>query len=97
MYDNQGWTHPPGSNLVAWVKNYRTSAIVYVQGGDDPEAYASEHFRRLITNAVNWVMSDEAKAWAAARPGSAERLAPAAAEDLHASFKRVREGFPQGS
>lgn len=64
MFDNEGWTHPDGSNLVGWVKRYRNSPIVYLQGGDDPEAYASPEYRQLIVNAVNWVKSTEAKAWA---------------------------------
>ena len=64
MFDNEGWEHPPGSNLVGWAKRYRNSPIVYLQGGDDPEAYASAEYRQLIVNAVRWVCSDSARAWA---------------------------------
>lgn len=55
MFDNDGWEHAPGSNLIGWSKRYAASPIVYLQCGDDPVAYASEHFQLLIRNAINWV------------------------------------------
>ena len=64
MNSREGWQHPPGSKLVGWVKHYRNSPIVYLQGGDDPTAYANEHYQRLLHNAVRWVSSDEALDWA---------------------------------
>ena len=67
MYSREGWRHPPGSNLVGWLKHYRNSPIVYIQGGDDAEAYANEHFRALVHNAVRWVASAEAHRWARER------------------------------
>ena len=60
MYSREGWQHPPGSSLVGWVKHYRNSPIVYIQGGDDPEAYANPQFQRLLHNAVRWVASEDA-------------------------------------
>ncbi len=68
MFDRAGWEHPDASNLVGWVKRYRNSPIVYLQGGDDPEAYANEHYRQLLQNAVHWVASPEALAWARSEP-----------------------------
>lgn len=67
MYSREGWNHPPGSNLVGWVKHYRNSPIVYLQGGDDPVAYASEEYQRLLHNAIHWVASEEAHLWARQR------------------------------
>lgn len=67
MYSREGWQHPPGCSLVGWVKHYRNSPIVYLQGGDDAEAYANPHFRSLLHNAIRWVASDAAHAWARAR------------------------------
>ncbi|MEM0955213.1 MAG: ThuA domain-containing protein [Pseudomonadota bacterium] len=67
MHSREGWTHPPGSSLVAWVKHYRNSPLVYIQGGDDAEAYGDAHFQRLISNAVRWVSSEGAHAWARQR------------------------------
>lgn len=64
MYSREGWHHPPGSSLVAWAKTHGRSPIVYIQGGDDPEAYANPQFQRLLHNAVRWVASEEAHAWA---------------------------------
>ena len=67
MYDNEGWHHPDGSNLVGWVKSYRNSPVAYLQGGDDGAAYANPHFRDLLENAIYWVASDEARDWALQR------------------------------
>lgn len=67
LYSNDGWEHPPGSPLVGWVKHYRNSPIVYLQMGDDLDVYANPHFRQLLSNAVHWVASDEAKRWARSR------------------------------
>lgn len=55
MFDNEGWEHPPGSNLIGWCREQGRSRIVYLQCGDGPQAYANPHFRRLIGNAVAWV------------------------------------------
>lgn len=55
MFSNDGWQHPPGSNLVGWTRNYGASRIVYLQCGDDPVAYANPHLRQLIRNAIFWV------------------------------------------
>ena len=72
LYSREGWQHPPSSNLVAWSKHYRNSPIVYIQGGDDAEAYGNEHYRTLIHNAVRWVASDAAHQWARERRSRAQ-------------------------
>jgi type 1 glutamine amidotransferase len=64
MHSREGWSHTEGSNLVGWVKHRGNSPIVYLQGGDDANAMANEHFQKLVHNAVNWVASEEAKSWA---------------------------------
>ncbi len=64
MFSNEGWSHAPGSNLVAWAKRYRNSPIVYIACGDDPKAYENPGFRRLVENAIRWVASPEALGWA---------------------------------
>ena len=63
MNDNEGWSHDDASNIVGWVKRYLRSPIAYLQGGDDPEAYANENFRKMIENAIHWAASKEALAW----------------------------------
>lgn len=50
----EGWSHPPGSNLVGWVRPHPASRIVYLQPGDGPEAYANPHYRTLLGNAIGW-------------------------------------------
>lgn len=67
MNSNADWPHPEGSSLVGWVKSYRNSPIVYLQLGDGPDVYANANFRRLLGNAIDWVSSEEAKAWAKSR------------------------------
>jgi type 1 glutamine amidotransferase len=55
MFDNEGWEHPPGSNLIGWTRTVGPTRIVYLQCGDDPVAYANPHFQTLLANAIRWV------------------------------------------
>lgn len=64
MFSNEGWDHPEGSNLIGWVKPARNSPLVYLQPGDDEVTYRNPHYRRLVENALRWVVTPEAKAWA---------------------------------
>jgi uncharacterized protein len=66
MFSNEGWSHDEGSNLVGWCKRARKAPLVYLQPGDGPATYADANYRRLIANAIRWVASPDAKAWAAA-------------------------------
>lgn len=52
---NDGWKHPKGSQVVAWVREHPRSRIVYFQFGDSPTAFANPAFRRLLANALHWV------------------------------------------
>lgn len=73
MFDNEGWQHAPGSNLVGWLKHYGQSPLVYLQGGDDPQAYNDKNYRRLLANAIHWVSSPAAHAWAQKQKAAASR------------------------
>jgi type 1 glutamine amidotransferase len=64
MFSREGWQHPPGHNMVGWVKSYGNSPIVYLQCGDSKAAYDNPAFQTLLRNAINWVSSDKALAWA---------------------------------
>ncbi|HVN02402.1 MAG TPA: ThuA domain-containing protein [Caulobacteraceae bacterium] len=64
MYSNEGWEHPPGSDLVGWTKRARRSPLVYLQPGDGPATYARRQYRRLILNAIRWAASPAAREWA---------------------------------
>ncbi|HTW35484.1 MAG TPA: ThuA domain-containing protein [Rhizomicrobium sp.] len=64
MFSNQGWSHDKGSNLVGWAKRARKSPLVYLQPGDGPATYTDANYRRLVANAIGWVASPAAKAWA---------------------------------
>ncbi|MDJ0849208.1 MAG: ThuA domain-containing protein [Myxococcota bacterium] len=65
MFSREGWSHAPGSDLVAWARRAGRSPVVTITCGDGPTAYANEGFRRLLENAVRWVASQEARDWAA--------------------------------
>ena len=58
---NEGWTHPPGSDLVGWVKKVGNSPLAYLQFGDGPITYADPNFRLVLSNAIGWAASDEAR------------------------------------
>jgi type 1 glutamine amidotransferase len=66
MFSNAGWSHVDGSNLIGWTKKARHSPLVYLQPGDGPPTYENPHYRRLLENAIRWVASAEALAWAKA-------------------------------
>lgn len=59
------WSHPDGSDLVGWAKRAGRSPLVYLQFGHGPATWAHEAFRRVLVDAISWVSSDDAAAWAA--------------------------------
>lgn len=61
MYEREGWEHPPGSNLIGWTKRSINSPVVYLQPGDGLATYENPHYRRLVENAIRWVVSPEAR------------------------------------
>ncbi|MBM4383558.1 MAG: ThuA domain-containing protein [Deltaproteobacteria bacterium] len=61
------WTHPRGSNLVAWANACGASPVVAIELGDGPLAYANPAFRTLVANALQWSASEDARKWAARR------------------------------
>jgi type 1 glutamine amidotransferase len=60
--------HPPASDLVAWATTAAASPVVYVQPGDSGTTFGLPGYHRLIGNAVDWVASPEAHAWAREHP-----------------------------
>lgn len=52
---NDGWEHPPGSGVVAWVREHPRSRIVYLQMGDSAAAFTNPAYRQLVANALRWV------------------------------------------
>jgi uncharacterized protein len=55
MFSNEGWDHPPGSNLIGWAKEALNSRLVYLQPGDGPSVYENPHYKQLVENAIRWV------------------------------------------
>jgi hypothetical protein len=68
MYSSEGWSHPAGTGLVGWVKAAGQSPIAYLQSGHGPAAYGNASFRVLLSNAIGWVASADAREWAKANP-----------------------------
>lgn len=58
MFSAEGWTHPPGSNLAAWAQRVGRSQTVTLLGGDGPVAYENPGFRRVLANALRWVVEE---------------------------------------
>jgi type 1 glutamine amidotransferase len=77
----EGWSHPPGSDLVVWVKHAGNSPVAYIQFGDGPDTYADPNYRKVLANAVRWAASTEAHTWARARSRSLERSATGRSEE----------------
>lgn len=57
MYDNAGWDHADGSNLIGWTREMGPSRLVYLQPGDDAVTYDNPVYRRLVRNAIDWVIA----------------------------------------
>ncbi len=68
--------HPSASNLLAWASAASSSPVVYVQPGDSAATFAVPGYRRLIGNAVDWVASEDARAWARADSTKLSRPGP---------------------
>ena len=65
--EQASWDHPPGSNLIVWANSAGASPVVVSDVGDAPPAYENPAYRRLLQNALTWVASEEARAWARTR------------------------------
>ena len=66
LYSRTDWAHSAGSGVVGWVKQYKNSPIVYLQGGDSESALGHPLFQMLLHNAIRWVSSSAAHEWARA-------------------------------
>lgn len=60
LNSNENWNHKDGSNIVGWTKNYKKSAITYLQFGDGVKSYENENVRNLIRRSLNWVIQETA-------------------------------------
>lgn len=54
MFSRKGWSHPPGSNCIAWESRKCPAPLVYLQCGDGPATYTNPHVRRMIANALDY-------------------------------------------
>ena len=60
LNSNENWNHDDGSNLVGWTKNYKKSAITYLQFGDGVKSYKNENVRNLMRRSISWVIKETA-------------------------------------
>ncbi len=67
MFCNDGWAHAEGSNLIGWTKRAGNSPLVYLQPGDDDVTYDNPIYRRLVENAIRWVVAEGGKSASEAR------------------------------
>ena len=58
FHSREGWTHPPGTNLIGWTRQEKNSPIIYLQCGDSAEAYANAGLRRLLGNGLAWLLAE---------------------------------------
>jgi len=58
LNSNDNWDHKDGSNIIGWTKNYKKSAITYLQFGDDAKSYKNENVRNIIKRSINWVIEE---------------------------------------
>ena len=65
--EQDAWSHPDGDSVIVWAKRTRNSPVVACEAGDGPQAYSNPAFRRLLSNALAWVASAEARDWAHGR------------------------------
>lgn len=65
--ERESWNHPPGSDLIVWANAVGNSPVVVSDVGDGPLAYDNADYRTLLHNAVNWLASENSRAWAKAK------------------------------
>lgn len=65
--EQAAWSHGDGDNVIVWARRVRNSPVVASEAGDGPPAYGNPGFRHLLGNAIAWVASADARAWAARR------------------------------
>jgi hypothetical protein len=73
--ERESWSHPPGSDLLVWANACGNAPIVVSDPGDGPLAFGNPDFRRLLENAIRWLASGDARAWARDRDGASGPLA----------------------
>jgi type 1 glutamine amidotransferase len=54
MFSNEGWEHPPGSNLIAWESRSCPAPLIYLQCGDGPATYANPNVRQMLRQALDY-------------------------------------------
>lgn len=48
--------HPDSAPVIGWTHRYGNSPIVYIQHGHDGLAYGNPNYRKLVSQAIRWVV-----------------------------------------
>jgi uncharacterized protein len=70
------WHHPAPSDLLGWTHIAGTSPVVALLPGDRGSTLMHPVFRQMLTNALDWVRSDETRAHAADHRRPVDRARP---------------------
>ncbi|MEM6709338.1 MAG: ThuA domain-containing protein [Pseudomonadota bacterium] len=62
--EQASWSHPPGSNLLAWANAAGNSPVIVSELGDGPATYENPGYRRFLAASLRWLASDASRAWA---------------------------------
>lgn len=65
MWTSDGWTAPGGTNLIGWARLADQAPTVTLQCGNDGQTFANPAFRRLLRNAMDWLLGSAAPELAA--------------------------------
>lgn len=49
--------HPDSAPVIGWTHHYGNSPIVYIQHGHDAMAYENPNYRKLVSQAIRWVVA----------------------------------------
>jgi len=56
MWTADGWTPPQGTDLIAWARVAGRAPTVTLQCGNDGATFANAAFRKLLRNALDWLL-----------------------------------------
>jgi len=48
-------SHQPSMSGIAWTRTFRNSRVFCYQSGHDSDAFGDENFRRILSNAIQWL------------------------------------------
>ncbi len=71
MWTSDGWRPPQGTDLIGWARLAGCAPTVTLQCGNDGQTFANPDFRRLLRNAIDWLLGTAVQDLAAHRQSQA--------------------------